>query len=52
LPRFLLRGEVEAGVFHVLIAADVEGGNVRVVTMYIPAAEEWDSEFRVRRVRS
>jgi hypothetical protein len=52
LPSFLLRGEFEAGVFHVLIATDVEGGNVRIVTMYIPAPEEWDSEFRTRRVQS
>ncbi len=50
LPSFLLRGEFEARVFHVQIAADVEGGNVRIVTMYIPAPEEWDSEFRARRV--
>jgi hypothetical protein len=50
LPSFLLRGEFETRAFHVQIAADVEAGNVRVVTMYIPAPEEWDSEFRTRRV--
>jgi hypothetical protein len=52
LPSFLLRGEVEARVFHVQIAADVQARNVRIVTMYIPAAEEWDSEFRARKVQS
>jgi hypothetical protein len=52
LPSFLLRGESETTVFHALIAADVEAGNVRVVTIYIPAPEEWDSEFRARRVQS
>jgi hypothetical protein len=52
LPSFLLRGEAEARVFHVQIAADVPAANVRIVTMYIPAREEWDSEFRVRRVQS
>jgi len=41
LPSFLLRGEFETSVF--------QAGNVRIVTMYIPAPEEWDSEFRTRR---
>ena len=52
LPSFLLRGEFETRVFHVQIATDVEARNVRIVTMYAPAAEEWDSEFRVRRFRT
>jgi hypothetical protein len=52
LPSFLLRGEFETLMFHALIATDVEAGNVRIVTMYIPAPEEWDSEFRARRARS
>ena len=51
LPSFLLRGESDALVFHVQIAADVEGENVRIVTMYVPAPEEWDSEFRTRMVK-
>lgn len=52
LPSFLLRGECEARVFHAQIAVDVQAGNVRIVTMYIPAPEEWDADFRVRRVQS
>jgi hypothetical protein len=52
LPSFLLRGEFEARVFHVQVAADVEGRNIRVVTLYIPAREEWDQGFRIRRVQS
>jgi len=51
LPSYLVRGECEGRVFHAQIAADVEGKNIRVVTMYLPAAEEWDSGFRVRRVQ-
>jgi hypothetical protein len=51
LPSFLVRGEFEGRVFHAQIATDVEGGNVRVVTMYVPAPEDWDSDFRVRRVQ-
>ena len=49
LPSFLLRGEFEGRVFHTQIATDVEARNIRVVTVYIPSPEEWDSEFRTRR---
>jgi Domain of unknown function (DUF4258) len=49
LPSFLLRGEIEGAAFHAHIATDVEGNNVRVVTMYIPDADEWDEGFRRRR---
>lgn len=49
LPSFLLRGEWGSTVFHVQIATDVEGGNVRVVTIYLPRPDEWDPGFRVRR---
>ena len=51
LPSFLLRGEFEGRVFHAQVATDVEAKNVRVVTMYIPISEEWDSGFRIRRVQ-
>jgi hypothetical protein len=49
LPSFLLRGESEGSVFHAHVATDLEGANVRVVTMYQPAPNEWDQDFRVRR---
>ena len=51
LPSFLLRGEIEQAVFHAQIATDVEGNNVRVVTMYSPDPNEWDEEFRKRRTK-
>jgi hypothetical protein len=44
-----MRGDIEDVVFHAQIATDTEGRNVRVITMYFPAREEWDSEFRTRR---
>jgi hypothetical protein len=50
LPSFLMRGEVPEFVFHALIAADLEGDNVRVVTMYLPDPDQWDSGGRVRRI--
>ena len=52
LPSFLPRGESEGSVFHVHIATDREGANVRVVTMYRPSPDEWDEESRVRRMTS
>ena len=36
LPGFLVRGESEACVFHAQIATDVDGENIRIVTMYAP----------------
>ena len=49
LPSFLLRGEVAEFVFHALVATDLEGDNVRVVTMYLPDPERWDENGRLRR---
>ena len=49
LPSFLVRGESEGSVFHAQIATDVEGKNIRIVTMYTPDPEEWDEGLRVRR---
>ena len=49
LPSFLLRGENQGVVFHAQIATDVEGDNIRVVTMYTPDADEWSDGFRKRR---
>ena len=49
LPSYLLRGEHEQYVFHVQAAADVDGDNVRIVTIYKPEPEEWDAGFRIRR---
>jgi len=51
LPSFLLRGEAEGCVFHAQIATDVEGGNIRIVTMYAPDPNEWDEGLRFRRSR-
>ena len=50
LPSFLLRGEIPEFAFHVLVAADLEGDNVRVVTIYLPDPERWDEDGRLRRV--
>ena len=51
LPSFLVRCESEGCVFHAHIAMDVDGKNIRIVTMYIPDPNEWDEELRFRRKR-
>ena len=45
-----MRGDSEGSVFHVQAATDVEGENIRVVTMYIPDPGEWDEGLRYRRI--
>ena len=50
LPSFLLRGEAPEFVFHALVATDLAGDNVRVVTMYLPDPERWDENGRLRRL--
>ncbi len=49
LPSYLIRAEHEGLVFHVLIAADVAGNNVRIVTAYLPDTSKWDEALRTRR---
>ena len=51
LPSFLVRAEHEKAVFHFQVATDVEGDNIRIVTVYVPDPEEWDPGFRVRKQR-
>ena len=51
LPGFLVRGESEGCVFHAHIATDLEGENIRIVTMYTPDPNEWDERLRFRRNR-
>jgi hypothetical protein len=50
LPSFLMRGEVPEFVFHALIATDVEGYNIRVVTLYLPDPNQWEENGRKRRI--
>ena len=51
LPSYLVRAEHRGLVFHVHIATDVVGDNVRIVTAYLPEPTQWDEEFRRRRPR-
>jgi len=49
LPSYLVLGRTGERAFHVLFAADVTDGNVRVVTAYRPSREEWEPDLRTRR---
>jgi hypothetical protein len=49
LPSYLLLARHGSEVLHVLFAADIEGGNVRVVTAYHPDLREWQPDMRTRR---
>lgn len=49
LPSYLVWARHGSDVIHVLFAADVAGGNVRVVTAYRPMPMEWDQELKRRR---
>jgi hypothetical protein len=49
LPSYLVWGQSGTGPFHVLVAADVDGDNVRIVTAYRPSADEWETDLKSRR---
>ena len=49
LPSYLVRGIHASSVFHIQLATDVKGENVRIVTAYFPNPDEWDRDFRVRK---
>src|SRR5262245_27389048 len=49
LPSYLVLGFTSGGPIHVLIAVDVDGDNVRIVTAYRPDPQEWENGFSTRR---
>lgn len=49
LPSYLILATHAGKPFHLLVAADVEGGNVRVITAYRPSPDEWEPDLRTRR---
>jgi hypothetical protein len=50
LPSYLVLATSSGEAFHVLFAADLEGGNVRAVTAYRPSEDEWETDWKTRRV--
>ncbi|MFZ5594394.1 MAG: DUF4258 domain-containing protein [Pseudomonadota bacterium] len=49
LPSYLVWARHRQVVFHILFAADVRDGNVRVVTAYQPDPECWSDDLKTRR---
>jgi len=52
LPSYLVLAHHADASFHVLFAADVQGENVRVVTVYRPESGEWEDSLETRRSRT
>jgi hypothetical protein len=48
-PRYLVLATHHEEGFHLLLATDVEGTNVRIVTAYRPSPDEWESDGKTRR---
>lgn len=49
LPCYLLFAQREEKAIHVVVAVDVSGDNVRIVTAYEPGPHEWEPSFKIRR---
>jgi hypothetical protein len=49
LPSYLVLGRLGADVFHVLVAVDMQGDNVRIFTAYRPDGDEWLDDMQTRR---
>ena len=49
LPSYLVLGQLAGEVVHVLFATDVQGDNVRVITVYRPSPDEWEGDLKTRR---
>jgi hypothetical protein len=48
-PSYLLLGREGNDAFLVLVGADVEGQNVRIITAYYPSPDEWEMDLKTRR---
>lgn len=51
LPSYLIYSQHEALIFHVQIAVDVPGDNVRIITAYVPTKDKWEADLKTRRKR-
>ena len=49
LPSFLILAKGEKAAFHVLVALDFEGDNVRIITAYRPSQDRWMPDLMTRR---
>jgi hypothetical protein len=49
LPSYLVLCRSGVDAFHIVIAADVLGDNIRIVTSYRPDDREWLDDMKTRR---
>lgn len=50
MPSYLVYSRYQDNIFHVLFAVDLKGDNVRIVTAYRPALDEWEEDLKTRRM--
>ena len=48
-PGYLIYSRYQNRIFHVMLAVDYDGDNVRIVTAYIPSLDEWEKDLKTRR---
>jgi uncharacterized protein DUF4258 len=49
LPGYVILARHAGEAFHVLVAVDVQGDNIRVVAAYRPDPSEWRPDLKTRR---
>ncbi len=49
LPSYLVYSQYQDIIFHIVIAIDMQGDNVRIVTAYRPSPENWKEDSKTRR---
>ena len=52
LPSYLIYAVFKRRIFHVHVAVDAAGDNVRIITAYEPDPKEWSKDFKKRRKTS
>ena len=49
LASYLVYAEHDGKRFHILIATDIAGDNVRIITTYLPDPAYWESDLKKRK---
>jgi len=48
-PSYLVFAQAGSNIFHIHIAVDKEGDNVRIITAYKPTLDKWENNYKTRR---
>ena len=49
LPSCLVYSQLAGNIFHIHIAVDKEGDNIRIITAYKPTLDKWGKNYKTRR---